>query len=104
MSALLATPDKLKALFGNSSDTDASAIGIGRRFDTLLTSMLGDSGTVTSATTALKSRQTSIQQQQTRLEQRMTQIEARLMSQYTTLDKTMSSMNTTAAALAAKFG
>ena len=104
MSALLATPDKLKALFGNSSDTDASAIGIGRRFDTLLTGMLGDSGTVTSATTALKSRQTSIQQQQTRLEQRMTQIEARLMSQYTTLDKTMSSMNTTAAALAAKFG
>jgi flagellar hook-associated protein 2 len=104
LSALLATPDKLKALFGSSSDTDASAIGIGRRFDTLLTSMLGDSGTVTSATTALKSRQTSIQQQQTRLEQRMTQIEARLMNQYTTLDKTMSSMNTTAAALAAKFG
>lgn len=104
LSALLATPDKLKALFGNSSDTDASAIGIGRRFDTLLTGMLGDSGTVTSATTALKSRQTSIQQQQNRLEQRMTQIEARLMSQYTTLDKTMSSMNTTAAALAAKFG
>ena len=104
LSALLATPDKLKALFGTSSDTDPTAIGIGRRFDTLLTGMLGDSGTVTSATTALKSRQTSIQQQQTRLEQRMTQIEARLMSQYTTLDKTMSSMNTTAAALAAKFG
>jgi SAM-dependent methyltransferase len=34
----------------------------------------------------------------------LTQIEARLMNQYTTLDKTMSSMNTTAAALAAKFG
>jgi flagellar hook-associated protein 2 len=102
--ALLATPDKLKALFGASSTTDPNAVGIARRLDTLVTGILGSDGAVTSATTALRSRQTSVQQQQTRFEARMVQIEQRLLKQYTALDQNMSSLNGTSSYLSSRFG
>ena len=102
--ALLATPDKLKALFGASSTTDPNAVGIARRLDTLVTGILGSDGAVTSATTALRTRQTSVQQQQTRFEARMSQIEQRLLKQYTALDQNMSSLNSTSSYLSSRFG
>ncbi|MBP6815480.1 MAG: flagellar filament capping protein FliD [Burkholderiaceae bacterium] len=102
--ALLTTPSKLKTLFGASSTTDPNAVGIARRLDSLVTGILGSEGAVTSATTALRTRQTSVQAQQTRFESRMTQIEARLIKQYTALDKNMAGLNTTSSYLSSQFG
>lgn len=102
--ALLATPDKLKSLFGASSSTDQSMVGIARRLDSMLTSMLGSEGAVTSATAALRARQTGAQQQQTRMELRMTQIEQRLIRQYTALDQNMNKLGSTSSFLTSRFG
>lgn len=102
--ALLTSPDKLKSLFGSSSTTDSSMIGIARRLDTLVTGILGSDGAVSGATTALRSRQTSVQQQQSRFELRLTQIEQRLTRQYTALDTNMSKLNSASSFLTSKFG
>ena len=104
LDALLPTPDKLKSLFGATSSTDPTLIGIARRLDSMLTSMLGSDGAVTSATGALRARQTGAQQQQTRIELRLTQIEQRLTRQYTALDQNMSKLGSTSSFLASKFG
>lgn len=88
LGAALATPAKLQTLFGatgTTGGTDAQR-GLARRFDTLITSMLGVDGALTGATETLRNQQTRVTRQQEAFETRMTLVEARLRRQYTALD------------------
>ncbi len=100
--AAAADPAKLQALFATNG-TGVNDVGIARRFDALITSLLGVDGSLTAATETLLSRQTNVNKQQDAFEQRMTLIETRLRRQYTALDAQLAQMSNTSAFLASKF-
>ncbi len=100
----LATPEKLKYLFANSSDTDSTVIGIARRMDTLITGVLGSDGAIPAATDALKTRQTQLTDQQRSFQVRLTSIEKRLIDQYSAVNKNISEISGAATSLLSKFG
>ena len=100
----LATPEKLKYLFANSSDTDSTVIGIARRMDTLITGVLGSDGAIPAATDALKTRQTQLTDQQRSFQVRLTSIEKRLIDQYSAANKNISEISGAATSLLSKFG
>ncbi len=91
-------PDRLETLFANS-DADTSLNGFGRRFDTVVSQMLGVDGAITGATDSLRSREDLIEDQEERLNQRLEDIERRLIRQYSSLDANLSQLGGALASL-----
>ncbi|MBU6270165.1 MAG: flagellar filament capping protein FliD [Betaproteobacteria bacterium] len=100
----LATPEKLKYLFANSSSTDNSLNGIARKMDTLITGVLGSGGAIPAAQDALRSRQTQNTDAQASLKVRLAAIEKRLTDQYSAVNKNISEISGAATSLLSKFG
>jgi flagellar hook-associated protein 2 len=93
-----ADPTRLRTLFSNN-DSDPTKVGIARRFDTLLTQVMGVDGALTGAKESLTSRQSNAQKRRDAMENRMTAIEARLVRQYTLLDTKLTQATTTMGSL-----
>jgi len=101
--AALATPDRLRELFA-ANGADAATDGLARRFGTLLTSMLGVDGAISSAADGLRGQQERINDRQEAFELRMTLVEARLRRQYTALDSQLSQYGSASSLFTSKFG
>lgn len=103
--AALATPEKLAALFSaTGTGPEYAGDGIGRRFDRLLTSMLGVDGMITGATENLRDMQERTTDRQESFERRMTLVEERLRRQYTSLDAQLSQFGSASSLLTSRFG
>lgn len=97
LSAALADPDKdVAALF---SQTDSGNEGIAVRFNTLLTSIVGNDGLIESRTDGISATIKDIQRRGEALQLRLGQIEKRYRAQFTALDTLVASMNQTSSYL-----
>lgn len=103
LDAALATPGTLSDLF-SATGTDAASQGLARRFDTLLTALLGVDGMVSGATENLRAQQERTTDRQEAFERRMTLVESRLRRQYTALDSELSKFGSASSFLASRFG
>ena len=84
---------ELKALFSNSSLTDANLDGFGKRFRVVASDILGIDGALTSRTNGLNDKLTRNQKQQDRMEERLAQTQKRLERQYGSLDAKLGTLN-----------
>ncbi len=82
-------PRRLQTMFANT-DADATRTGFARRFDALLTQMLGTDGSIEGAKDSLNKRIKALTTQQDRLNERLVNVEARLRRTYTQLDSNLS--------------
>jgi flagellar hook-associated protein 2 len=89
----LANLSELKALFSNSSLTDASLDGFGKRFRVVASEVLGIDGVLTARTNGLSEKLTRNQKQQDRMEDRLAQTQKRLEKQYGSLDAKLGALN-----------
>lgn len=89
----LANLGELTAMFSNSSLTDASLDGFGKRFRVFASDVLGIDGALTSRTTGLNDKLTRNQDSQDRMETRLAQTQKRLEAQYSALDAKMANLN-----------
>lgn len=89
----LANLPELKKLFANSSTTDASLDGFGKRFRVFASDVLGVDGTLTARSDGLAEKLKRNQDAQDRLEDRLEQVRKRLEAQYTALDAQMGKLN-----------
>lgn len=89
----LANLTELKALFSNSSLTNASLDGFGKRFRVVASEVLGIDGVLTARTNGLSEKLTRNQQQQDRMEDRLAQTQKRLEKQYGSLDAKLGALN-----------
>lgn len=89
----IANLPQLKALFSNSSLTDANLDGFGKRFRVVASDILGVDGTLTTRTTGLNDKLTRNQKSQDRMEERLAQTQARLEKQYSALDAKLGALN-----------
>ena len=89
----LANLPQLQLMFANSSLTDPSLDGFGKRFKTVTDDLLGIDGTLTTRTQALNDKLDRNKDAQDRLEQRLAQTQARLEKQYTMLDAKLGTLN-----------
>jgi flagellar hook-associated protein 2 len=89
----IANLSELKALFSNSSLTDANLDGFGKRFRVVASDILGIDGALTSRTTGLNDKLTRNQKSQDRMEERLAQTQARLEKQYSALDAKLGALN-----------
>ncbi|WP_128001553.1 flagellar filament capping protein FliD [Piscinibacter defluvii] len=89
----LANLPELKKLFANSSTTDASLDGFGKRFRVFASDVLGVDGTLTTRSDGLAEKLKRNQDAQERLEDRLAQVQKRLEAQYTALDAQMGKLN-----------
>lgn len=103
LDAALASPDKLRSLFA-ATGTDTATQGLAKRFDTMLTRMLGVDGAISTATETLQGQKTRAGERQDAFETRMTLVEARLRRQYTALDSQLAQYGSTGSFLTSKFG
>ena len=90
----LANLGELKKLFSNSSLTDPTADGFGKRFRVTTDAMLGIEGSLTTRSDGLAAQLDRNRKAQDALSTRLTGIEARLRAQYTALDTKMASLTT----------
>lgn len=84
---------EIRALFSNSSLTDPSLDGFGKRFRVVASNILGIDGSLTSRTDGLNEKLKRNQKQQDRLEERLAQTQKRLEKQYTALDTQLGRLN-----------
>lgn len=89
----LANLPELKKLFSNSSSTDPSLDGFGKRFRVFSTDVLGVEGTLTARSDGLAEKLKRNQSAQDRLQDRLDQVQKRLEAQYTALDTQMGKLN-----------
>jgi len=89
----LANLSELRLAFSNSSLTDASLDGFGKRFRTITDDVLGIDGSLTSRADALSDKLERNQDQQDRMEERLAQTQARLEKQYSMLDAKLGTLN-----------
>jgi flagellar hook-associated protein 2 len=83
------------SLLASDGSSPSSLKGIATQVNDYLTSVLGDTGSITSRTDGLNSSIKQMTDRQADLENRMTLIEARYRAQFTALDTMLASMNTT---------
>lgn len=88
----LANLGELKKLFSNSSITDPTADGFGKRFRVATDAMLGIDGSLTTRSDGLAAQLDRNRKAQDTLSTRLTGIEARLRAQYTALDTQMATL------------
>lgn len=89
----LSNLSEIRALFSNSSLTDPSLDGFGKRFRVVASNILGIDGSLTSRTDGLNEKLKRNQKQQDRLEERLAQTQKRLEKQYTALDTQLGRLN-----------
>lgn len=89
----LSNLSEIRALFSNSSLTDPSLDGFGKRFRVVASNILGIDGSLTSRTDGLNEKLKRNQKQQDRLEERLAQTQKRLEKQYTALDTQLGKLN-----------
>lgn len=89
----LANLPELSKLFSNSSLTDATQDGFGKRFRVLAGGMLGIDGVMTSRSEALSAKLDRNADAQERMQTRLDQTQARLEKQYSALDTQMAKLN-----------
>lgn len=89
----LANLPEIAKLFSNSSLTDASLDGFGKRLRTLTSGMIGIDGGISSRSQALSDKLKRNQDDQERMQTRLDQTQKRLEKQYSALDKQMASLN-----------
>ena len=89
----IANLSELKALFSNSSLTDANLDGFGKRFRVVASDILGIDGALTSRTTGLNDKLKRNQTSQDRMEERLAQTQKRLEKQYSMLDAKLGTLN-----------
>ena len=89
----LSNLSEIRALFSNSSLTDPSLDGFGKRFRVVASNILGIDGSLTSRTDGLSEKLKRNQKQQDRLEERLAQTQKRLEKQYTALDTQLGKLN-----------
>ena len=95
LSNALANGTQLKAMFAaTSGSTSGSTAGFAQQFQTLTSSVLSATGTLTSRVAGLNSSLTSNQKDQDAMTTRLADTKARLQAQYTALDTKMASINT----------
>jgi flagellar hook-associated protein 2 len=91
LSAAMAHPDQLKALFA-SQGTTAADTGIAVRFSNLTTQALGVDGSLKTRSSGLQDQLSRNSDQQAEMQNHLDQTQARLTKQYQALDTTMSQM------------
>ena len=84
---------EIRALFSNSSLTDPSLDGFGKRFRVVAGNILGIDGSLTSRTDGLSEKLKRNQKQQDRMEERLAQTQKRLEKQYSALDTQLGKLN-----------
>ena len=89
----IANLGELKALFSNSSLTDPSLDGFGKRFRVVASNILGIDGSLTSRTDGLNEKLKRNQKQQDRMEERLAATQKRLEKQYSMLDAKLGTLN-----------
>lgn len=89
----IANLPQLKALFSNSSLTDPSLDGFGKRFRVVASNILGVDGSLTSRTDGLNEKLKRNQKQQDRMEDRLAATQKRLEKQYSMLDTKLGTLN-----------
>lgn len=89
----LANLPQIRALFSNSSLTDPSLDGFGKRFRVVASNILGVDGSLTSRTDGLSEKLKRNQKQQDRMEERLAQTQKRLEKQYSALDTQLGKLN-----------
>jgi flagellar hook-associated protein 2 len=89
----LANLPQIRALFSNSSLTDPSLDGFGKRFRVVASNILGIDGSLTSRTDGLSEKLKRNQKQQDRMEERLAQTQKRLEKQYSALDTQLGRLN-----------
>lgn len=89
----IANLPQLKALFSNSSLTDPSLDGFGKRFRVVASNILGVDGSLTARTDGLNEKLKRNQKQQDRMEERLAATQKRLEKQYSTLDTKLGTLN-----------
>lgn len=89
----LANLPELKAMFANSSTTDASLDGFGKRFRVVASDLLGIDGSLTSRSDGLNDKLQRNQKAQDRMEDRLAQTQKRIEAQYTALDAKLGTLN-----------
>ena len=87
------TLPQLKALFSNSSLTDPSLDGFGKRFRVVASNILGIDGSLTSRSDGLSEKLKRNQKQQDRMEERLAATQKRLEKQYSMLDAKLGTLN-----------
>jgi flagellar hook-associated protein 2 len=97
-----ATNADLKTLFSNVDSVNSSNTGFSRRFDSMVTDVIGTDGSITGALNTLRKRKESIQTDQDRINVRLTQTEARLRRLYSNLDASLTSSQNQSAMIAAR--
>lgn len=100
LTALIAAPDQLAALFGKVATAGNNASGgFAQRVQAWTKSITGDTGLLASRTDGLQRRQDFNQRQQTVAEERIARTETRLRAQYQKLDTEMSKLKASLASL-----
>ena len=89
----LANVAELKKLFSNSSLTDPTLDGFGKRFKVVTDAILAADGALTTRTDGLGKQLDKNQKDQDSLNVRLAAIEKRMRAQYTALDATMAKLN-----------
>lgn len=89
----IANLPELRALFSNSSLTDPSLDGFGKRFRVVASNILGIDGSLTSRTDGLSEKLKRNQKQQDRMEERLAATQKRLEKQYSMLDAKLGTLN-----------
>ncbi|TXH61621.1 MAG: flagellar hook protein [Burkholderiaceae bacterium] len=89
----IANLPELKAAFSNSSTTDATLDGFGKRFRVLASTVLGVDGSLSSRTDGLNAKLQRNQKDQDRMQQRLDETQKRLEKQYTALDTQLGKLN-----------
>lgn len=89
----IANLPELRALFSNSSLTDPSLDGFGKRFRVVASNILGVDGSLTSRTDGLNEKLKRNQKQQDRMEERLAATQKRLEKQYSMLDAKLGALN-----------
>jgi flagellar hook-associated protein 2 len=94
LSAAIANPTQIKALFTASNIIDPANSGFAQRFRSLGDAVLGIDGLITSRTDGLNKSLTRNHTDQDAVNQRLADTEARLRAQYTALDAKMATIST----------
>jgi flagellar hook-associated protein 2 len=105
LAPLLATPEKLQALFTQAqSGSDTASRGIALRFKQWSAALTADTGPLTSRTQGLTQSLTNNQKAQDAAQAKLTATEARLRAQYQTLDSQMGKLNAQLAQMKSALG
>ena len=87
---------KLSAALADDPTTVSNLVAnVGSAFNTTVNNLIGTDGSVTVATSGLKKTVTDIQSQETKMQDRLTAIEARYRQEFSALDTTVASLNST---------